>query len=419
MMSSRQSRVPSRASASISTRCPLRGVTVATQRRLQRTALRAAWARARGFLGAGQHRRDPHARHAIGGDGGSRLVAGADHARDARQQRRLERREAARLRRGDAGLVGKRMMEDRQEPQTMRLAEQAIAKAGEREPVDHRDRAIGQRRERRPRGLARAVVGFGEAARQLAHRDLDPARAQAVHQAPRIEIAAGELIDRPRHQQRERSHDSAPSNAAQAIGDLRKRTRRLASAPAVPGPSAPAAILRLEAAEDFARHEFGGGVAAAETRHLVEIAISELAQHLVEQRLGQADIADEAVAVELGAAKLDLHLVGRAMELLRRPENLADETMGDHDVAADRDAVHGSSSAIAHEMAQRAVGLPRQGAPSRPADRRTCTPGDEPVERRSSSSDSARSSRRSRLQRARRAGATAPTCDDSTVRRRA
>src|SRR6185437_8262123 len=55
------------------------------------------------------------------------------------------------------------------------------------------------------------------------------------------------------------------------------------------------------------------------------------------------DIADEAVAVELRTAQLHLDRVGRAMKLLRRAEDLADEAVGDHDVVADGETKHGAT----------------------------------------------------------------------------
>src|SRR4029077_20216526 len=74
---------------------------------------------------------------------------------------------------------------------------------------------------------------------KLDHVDRAARRAQAVHHVTVEEIAAGELIKRPRDQ--EGDHPNGPSKAAQATGDSRTTMRSEARAPAVPGPSAPSA----------------------------------------------------------------------------------------------------------------------------------------------------------------------------------
>ena len=56
---------------------------------------------------------------------------------------------------------------------------------------------------------------------------------------------------------------------------------------------------------------------------------------------GQPDVDHDAVGIELGAAQLDVDHVGRAVQALRRAEDLAAEAVGDHEVVADVDAVHG------------------------------------------------------------------------------
>ena len=160
------------------------------------------------------------------------------------------------------------------------------------------------------------------------------ARAQIPDDAARKEIAAGELIDRPRNDKRE-LHANDPSNAAQADRRFAQGHAQRRSAPAVPSPSAPDGDARLEAAENLAGQEFGRGVAALEGGQLVEIAVVDLAEHGFQRLERLADVADETVGVELGAAHLDLDRVGRAVQPLRRTENLADETMRDHHVIAD------------------------------------------------------------------------------------
>src|SRR6202034_4683348 len=98
--------------------------------------------------------------------------------------------------------------------------------------------------ERRARGRARGIIRIGEAPGEFVDGDGMALPTQAIDEAPRVKIAAGELVERPRHEERQRprtpcGHASGPSQLAQATGDSRKVTRSCASAPDVSGPSAP------------------------------------------------------------------------------------------------------------------------------------------------------------------------------------
>ena len=55
---------------------------------------------------------------------------------------------------------------------------------------------------------------------------------------------------------------------------------------------------------------------------------------------GRADVDDDAMAVQLAAAELDIDDVGGAVQALRRPEHLAVEAMRDHHVVANADGEH-------------------------------------------------------------------------------
>ena len=68
-------------------------------------------------------------------------------------------------------------------------------------------------------------------------------------------------------------------------------------------------------------------------------------EHLAQAVARAADVDDDAVGIELGAAKLDVDDVGRAVQLLRRAEDFAVETVRDHEVIADGDAEHACASA--------------------------------------------------------------------------
>ena len=65
------------------------------------------------------------------------------------------------------------------------------------------------------------------------------------------------------------------------------------------------------------------------------------------QRVARAaDVDDDAVRIERGAAKLDVDDVRGAVQALRRAEHLALEAVRDHEVVANANAEHGALSHI-------------------------------------------------------------------------
>src|SRR5260370_1059464 len=60
-----------------------------------------------------------------------------------------------------------------------------------------------------------------------------------------------------------------------------------------------------------------------------------------------ADVADDAVGIELHSAQLGLDHKGCAVKLLRRSEDGPDEAVRDHEVMAQGDAVHGFAPPLA------------------------------------------------------------------------
>jgi hypothetical protein len=58
--------------------------------------------------------------------------------------------------------------------------------------------------------------------------------------------------------------------------------------------------------------------------------------------MGATDIDDDGILRQRFAKEGDIDDKGRAVELLRRAEQIALERMGDHDVIADFDGIHGA-----------------------------------------------------------------------------
>ncbi len=80
---------------------------------------------------------------------------------------------------------------------------------------------------------------------------------------------------------------------------------------------------------------------AGEARQLVEIAVVQRLEDLVQHLQRQPDIDDDAVGAERLAEKGDVDHEGRAVQPLRRAEDLARQAVGNHDVVANLDGVHG------------------------------------------------------------------------------
>src|SRR5262245_13599127 len=95
-----------------------------------------------------------------------------------------------------------------------------------------------------------------------------------------------------------------------------------------------------DAVEDDAREKLGRRIATLELEHLVEVSVVQPREHRLQHVARAADVDDDAVGVELAAPELEIDDVGGAVQALRGTERLAREAVGDHDVIADRDAVH-------------------------------------------------------------------------------
>ncbi len=159
---------------------------------------------------------------------------------------------------------------------------------------------------------------------------------------------------------------SAASKAAEATCDSRQSHAQAVDAAR---PSAEIATPdRLHnLVEDDAREEFGRRVASLELRKVVEVPIIEVRKHRVQHVGRAADVDDEAVSIELAAAKLDVNHIGCPVQPLCGAEYGAGEAVGDHHVAAHGDAVHVVSSVSDGRARHRGR---RQAAPWFQADRR-------------------------------------------------
>ena len=205
----RQARSRKPASASSSTRWPLRGVSEATQ------SSDGPARPSRAASGAGSVPGSDHARSAIGVDarrprGRARSRAGHDRRGAARgEQRALESRRSAAASLGDqAGLERQRMMD---------RAPRAAGAGGSAEPgLGEAPAARGRRsRQRRPSGHARrsaaraaarraASSALGKAPASSCTSTVRPERAQTFDDPPVVDVAAGELVERARHDEVQR-----------------------------------------------------------------------------------------------------------------------------------------------------------------------------------------------------------------------
>ena len=84
-----------------------------------------------------------------------------------------------------------------------------VGKRRQREAVNHRQGARRQLPDRlRSRGT-RHLVGLRKAARKLMHLDAPAERTQALHDAPVVDVAAGPLVERSRHDEMQRRRHQA------------------------------------------------------------------------------------------------------------------------------------------------------------------------------------------------------------------
>ncbi len=95
-----------------------------------------------------------------------------------------------------------------------------------------------------------------------------------------------------------------------------------------------------QAIEDDSREELGRRVAPGERRLFVQVLVGQRAKDRVHAVRRAADVDDDAVGIQVGSAKLDIHDVGRTVQLARGAEHLAAKAVGNHHVTADGDAIH-------------------------------------------------------------------------------
>ena len=202
--------------------------------------------------------------------------------------------------------------------------------------------------------------------------------------------------------------------------------------PSAPGPSSPAAIAPAMRSKITRARNSVVVLRPRERRLVVEVPEVQRRRAPSRSTVGRAaDVDDDAVGSSSRPAELDVDDVSGAVQPLRRAEDLAGEAVGDHEVVADRHAVH--ESALRSSASTMATSDSGRRDRARSASRRrasaTAITVGQVVERASpvisaSSAGSASSAARARMpacgsQRARCAGATGPTCDDLSVRRRA
>ena len=87
-------------------------------------------------------------------------------------------------------------------------------------------------------------------------------------------------------------------------------------------------------------HEFRRGVLPSQGGQFVEIVVVDGVENTAQLRAREADVDQEIGGIEPFGEELGFHRESRAVQALRRAEFLAAETVRDHDVVADRQAVH-------------------------------------------------------------------------------
>ncbi len=109
------------------------------------------------------------------------------------------------------------------------------------------------------------------------------------------------------------------------------------------GISAEPAFLHdgMQAVEDMAAERFGRAPLAREFRRLIKIAVSERAERRLQRVVGGPDVDDDVMRAELLAEECDIDDESRSVHFLRRAEEFTLQAVGNHDVVADFDGVHG------------------------------------------------------------------------------
>ena len=214
---------------------------------------RCDWLRGLGLgLGRGRSRqrhsrtgrRDPHpiSGNTGGDDCGRGMRTGAQQAAHQRPQTALDQGIGLHSVCRQTGLERQGVMHEGDDRQTLGVGVQALGKGRQGKTVDHHGMTRWQAGERSGCGCAGRLVGARKFAGQLDDRNRPPDGAQTIDKMPIEQVAAGELIECARNNQREGCQPSKPSKAAQASGDSRSTTRIDASVWAVPGPIRPASI---------------------------------------------------------------------------------------------------------------------------------------------------------------------------------
>ena len=295
---------------------------------------------ARRVIGAGHHDLDAVAIDAeIGGEPFGGRLAGHDDACELGQQPLLDAEQRRALGLAEAGLERGRVM-DQADGIARRQCIVQSDEGRQREAIDDRPRPIGDAVPCRSGGVDAPLRPPADAC--------PPVRSRARCGPPR----AGPRRCAGRIRSRRRPRRTAPARSAKdASGDRRfvgrPRIRAFAQQDLEAGHRATAiaetsvAAGGGEQAVDVERDVFGRRVDAAEGGIVVQVAVVERIEHAAQFGLRQADIDQELQMVEFRRTELRLHREGRAVQSLRRPEFLAVEAVGDHDVVADGQAEHG------------------------------------------------------------------------------
>ena len=271
------------------------------------------------------------------------MAAGDDHRSRAGQGRALAGGELGCLGGAEPGLQAQGMMDQGHEVEPGRSRFGHGGHGAEGEAVDHHRGTGGQAGQGtlRDEQIVRAREGKSE--RKAQEPDVPAAGLQLVHQAPVVEIAAGadgEIARKRQHQPLGWAQigvlECGPGDVAFPQGHL-DRADRFGAGPELAGLGGGAHAL-----EHVPGQELGGGVLALEHLEVVEVLVAELAANRLQRRAGTADVDDDVARRDepLGA-ELAVDDEGGPVQLLRRPEHLALETVRDHHMLANADAVHG------------------------------------------------------------------------------
>jgi len=95
------------------------------------------------------------------------------------------------------------MVHQGHDPQTLRVLLDGRGQAAHGEAVDHRPGTVRQLGERARERTLRGAVGVGEAAGQIVHAHATAERAHPGDDAGVVDVAARELVERPRHHELE------------------------------------------------------------------------------------------------------------------------------------------------------------------------------------------------------------------------